>query len=135
MAPRKTRKCTVCDQVFKRAHNVTLHMKTHHKNYVQKIICPICKQLVSTMTNLRVHLKREGERKKVKYRLENKKIDGQPIKRIWVPAKSLNNGRFYGDNGDDSSSYSDADCVPLNILAQQWANGGKDYIFHNESVF
>lgn len=123
MAPRKTRHCPVCNQVFKRAHNVTNHMNTAHEHYVKKLICPLCDTFLSTIPNMRIHLKRVHSKK---HRLKNGRIDGQRIDHIWVPAASLTNGRYHGQYFDDqSSNYSDSECLPLSLLAQQTANEGK----------
>lgn len=112
MSPRKSRKCPVCRQVFDRPYNVTLHLKTAHREYVQKIVCSICKKLIS-LANLRVHLKRESKRNKKKYTLKNDKINGIELRRVYVPAKSLKHGRFYAVYDDDSSEYSETDEMPL----------------------
>lgn len=110
MAPRKSRKCTVCRKVFRRPHTVTMHMKTAHRNYVEKLVCTVCKTLVSTMYNMRVHLNREGKRNKRTYKLRNGKIDGQRIEHVWVRVTSMSNSRYGGSYlSDDSSDYSDTD--------------------------
>lgn len=113
MTARKSRKCPVCEQKFKRPHNVTLHMKTAHRTYVKKMVCTICKKLISTNGNMRVHLKREGIKNKKKYSLRNGKINGKVIKLKWVPANTLQHGRFYGAHISDSSEYSECDELPL----------------------
>lgn len=120
MAPRKSRTCTVCNEVFQRAHSVTMHMRTTHEDYVEKLVCTVCKQYISTMSNLRVHLKREGQRNKRKYKLHNEKIDGQLIKHVWVPATLLPHGRYNRLHfSDDSSDYSDTDNLPLATLVDK----------------
>lgn len=94
-------------------------MRTAHKNHVEKLVCPVCDQFVSTTGNMRVHLKRKSKRTKKKYVLHKGKINGKPIKRVWVPAGALKHGRFYGEHtfdNDDSSEYSDSDNVPLSLL-------------------
>lgn len=62
MARRKSKVCPVCKKVFRRPYNVTIHLKTH-TNFVEKLKCPICEELVSTISNLRKHLVREGKKK------------------------------------------------------------------------
>lgn len=119
MAPRKSRKCTVCREVFQRPHNVTMHMKTAHRNYVEKLVCTVCKTLVSTMSNMRVHLSREGKRNNKTYELRKGKIDGQRIEHVWVPATSMSNGRYKESYSSDDSSVSDTDNAPLAALANK----------------
>lgn len=93
-------------------------MRTAHKQHIKKFVCPICKQLISTMANMRVHIKREKKDNKKKYKLRNGKINGKAIERVWVSAKSLQNGRFHGTYTSDvdstgDSSGSESENVPL----------------------
>lgn len=71
-------------------------MKTAHKRQVKKLRCPICLELVSTITNMRVHLKREGLKNNENYKLRKNKVNGVPIEEVWVQADSLQHGRYYG---------------------------------------
>lgn len=64
-------------------------MRVKHANYVKKIICPLCRYLVSNKSNLRVHAKRYHQRKQ-------KKINDLSAETIWVRRSLLMNGRYYG---------------------------------------
>lgn len=79
-------------------------METAHKDLIKKLRCPVCKELISTIANMRVHLKRESQKDGKKYKLRDGKVNGVAIKDVWVPAKSLQHGRYYGSFTDDGSS-------------------------------
>lgn len=104
MTPRKSRTCKVCKKKFQRPNNVTIHMRTAHKKHVKKLRCPICNELVSTIANMRVHLERESQKNAEKYKLRNGKVNGMAIKYAWVPAESLQHGRYYGSYSDSDST-------------------------------
>lgn len=104
MAPPKNRKCKVCKTIFKRPNNLTIHMETAHKQLIQKLRCPVCHELISTIANMLVHLKRESKKNKAKYKLRKGKINGEAIKYVWVSSKSLQHGRYYGEYICDDSS-------------------------------
>lgn len=102
-------------------------MKTKHKSLVLKVICSLCKWAISTVPNLRVHLKRMHG-----IQMLNDKIEGKALKWVWVDKKDLMNGRYYGaidssDSSNDestpstpvnSSTYDDDDEIPLAQLAR-----------------
>lgn len=96
-------KCPKCGQTFKRKYNVTVHIKTAHKQVVQKLVCPICGELASTKTNLIVHVKRTHRGS----RLKNGKVDGLRIVTKHIQKTMLKNGRFYKDESDENDSDED----------------------------
>lgn len=90
-------------------------MKVAHTEHVKKIICPLCKKLASTKTNMTVHIKRQH--KKIR---RNRKLK---FNVVFVPTAALINGRFRGkwsgpEYSDDSET-SDDDDIPLAQLAPQ----------------
>lgn len=119
----KSKTCRRCKppRVFARQFNLKLHMRTVHKNFVQKFICPICKLAISNVTNLRVHYKRKHKTSK----LTDGKI--KKLKQVRIDASKLMNGRFYKSitsSESDVSIHSDSseDDLPLSHVAQhmQW---------------
>lgn len=123
---RTSHKCRECKKKFARKYNLDLHMRTAHSSLVEKLVCSECCTLISTMENMRVHIRRESRKKGKKIVLRDGKINGKPIKRVQISSKNLMNGRFYGSYGssseessDDQSSSDDSlDNVPLAQIGQ-----------------
>lgn len=112
--------CKICKINFKRSYSVTLHLKTQHKDFVQKAICPVCKRFVSNMANLRVHLSRLHKNHKITKKA--KKMTKNDVKWTWVRSSSLVNGRHRGDQRSErnSSTESEENDAPMEYLV---ANG------------
>lgn len=119
----KPRRCNVCRVTFQRAYTLKQHMKTKHKQFVLKAICPLCDWAISTTTNMRVHLNRHHRRHGKEIPLVNGIIQGKPLKWVWIEKRDLMNGRYYGtyDSSDDdstpaaSSTYDEDDEMPLRM--------------------
>lgn len=101
----KFHKCKYCRLVFKRPHNVTLHIR-------QKEICPICKILISNIPNMRVRFKRHHGNQRFTNRTKSK------LKWIQVRKSDLMNGRFNRscDSEDESTSPSTSSLMHHLIL-------------------
>lgn len=84
--------CHYCGEKFKRKFNLKNHMKTAHVELVQKLACPVCSQLVSNTSNLRVHIIRCHKGQKLK----EKEV---PVK--FVKKSKLVHGRIYETNSND----------------------------------
>lgn len=80
-------------------------MNTEHKSFVRKAICPLCKWAISTIPNMRNHLKRIHDNTPIL----NNKIDGHKIKWVLISKKDLMNGRYYDPMSDSSEESSPND--------------------------
>lgn len=107
-------KCKKCKKTFKRKYTLSLHMSTAHTRLVKKLVCPLCNDLFSSITNLRVHVNRHHAGSQVR----NGKVDRIRIDTKFVSKSVLQNGRFYGSYDESNESDEEMD-IPLSQLAGQ----------------
>lgn len=117
MVRKKTKTCSGCGQKFARPENLTEHVRVAHSVKVEKLVCPLCTEFLSNVTNLRKHIGRIHTQKQsfltniggvVRWK-------GKRVKHEYVDRSQLYKGRFIGENrenDDDSDLIDDSEYPP-----------------------